>query len=1347
MLHTQEWGRQDGLPYWDIVGFFQDSRGFIWLQNRDQLLHFDGRQFQYVESTDVEQGSWSSKLYSMVDIEEDIHHNIWRYFQGAQEFRIYDPAANRHYTLPEYLGGDTPSLPLEKIRMISVDRTIYIIDDLGGTIWAYDGSLKRVFHDGTACYWEHNSYDHLTGERAVYYLPGPDQQFWIIHRKLGVMLCNEQGIVIAHYPRLSPDRFGFFIAAGNQLYYFPQNGTTVQRPNLYRVGGTEAPLAKWPSFRREFLPGNFFLNFPDDNTHFLIERSHNTFFNVWNGQREPKKLSSFFSSIGLFLTSESIDARIRFFEQTANGEIWFFMDGVLTRLSFQKKRFESIFKGRSFRDFAFLDDQTFYGLYYGKNDLVLDVFHTDGVRITPSPFVLPDVSLLSSVTIHNGETWVGSERFLAHYSRDRQLTGGSPLRSDNGLNGAHSLVFPSDRRLLYASDKGITEVDLVSRNLRYLLKGVRTNHLFEDKAGDCWAATEAGLYHLPSKRMFLDTAMTSRTPLSVVHIHEEADGSFWLATKQGLVHWKPFEKDFEQFTTTDGLSNNTLHAVYAGAGDWLWLSSDHGIMAFNRRTREVNAFFEKDGLAHSEQNWRAHGLGPDGKLYFGGINGITRFDPKDVSFDEDQTAPYAVFLQSISFLESGSKNTTNLHLGLANQFAAPFSLPASTIQLEVSIAHPSFAINDAHHLEWRIEGVSPDWSAIPPSGRLIFYGLPAGFFDLQIRAWNTSQPNHIQSLIIPFRKVYFFYQQPWFGLLAALLVVFIPMLIIRWRLRSIHARNLLLKQMVSQRTQELEYSNAEILRQKEKLERIDASKNQLFNNISHEFRTPLTLIQGYADSLLAPPGSERIAVGKPATRIKEQAKTLSRMIEEIMDLSKVQQGNIQLTKEPVEWTAFLQREFYLFESQARHKQLDYRLCIEPDAKTYLAIDTQKMERILHNLISNALKFTPAAGRILIRCTIREEEVQVVVADTGPGVPPEEQAQVFDRYFQGSAARQMAQPGYGIGLALCREYAQLMNGRLWVESLPGEGASFFLVFPRELTSVPVACPDEQPTINEAQPRTLAQLLPTEGQRRLLIVEDNAHVQEFLVEVLAGEYHISTAANGEEALAVLEREPDIDLILSDVMMPVMDGYTLLQKTRSHPVWGFIPFLMLTALTAEEGKLQALRLGVDAFLTKPFEIVELKTQIRNLIRNQQLRKAFLRQTAPASSQEKTLDTSAPVFSAISQEEQLKEESYDEHWMNELQEIVLKSMGKFEFKVSDLAFQLHISERTLRNYIKTYTGLAPSEFLQKARLDRAYQFAKDKKYRTIAEIAYAVGFKDAKHFSKLFTKEFGKSPAEFLK
>lgn len=1327
-----------------LTGLFQDSRGYFWLQSGGHFTRFDGRHFKIVASREINPYDPRENRFSRhVDIDEDIHHNIWRYHRIPNEVMIYDPVANRDYSLQEYLGGDTLPALMPLSHMISMDHSIYLVDKYAGEIWRYDGdSLRQVFKDEQKITPTH--VDSICNEQ---YFPAPDNQFWIIHDKLGLLLCDNRGRTLKRYASLRPAIYGFFIAGGNEMYYYLRNPAEANQPNrVYRAGGSTEPLATLPAGHWEYEQRSFFGHFPLPGHSLTFQEEAQRILTLRDGKSPPK---DFFRLIfdALNTPFESDDSQLFHDQlgipgQTPDGSFWLIVGHSIVNVHCKPKLFKSHFIGRSFRSMAWLDQDRFLGTNYYRNQLQLNLFYPREGTVAPSPFLTNLGSYL--VTRHAGETWLGIDNYIEQYDTANRLVVRFPMpMPERGHeNYTFSLTFPQPGQVWTGNSNGLLEIDSATGKSRYLLEGLMANHVFRDSSGEHWACTSKGIYHLSSQKMYLND-LPSGIPLDVRHIHEAVDGSFWLATRQGLVHWKPFNKSFVHFTKENGLSNDVLHAVYPGLAPWLWLSSNYGIMAFNTQTYEVRAFFEIHGLANNEQNFLAHGYSPDGYLYFGGINGLTRFDPKLIPPKEHVQK---IFVDQITFLHDNTMNT--LFQGLVDSFAQPFSLSANTSQLALTFSTPN-----SHSLiqvvaYWRIKSISPNWMPLNEDLQLQVYGLPAGRFDVEVQIRSIANSQTTKTLVIPFYKAYFFYQRLWFWLLVSALIVLATLLIIRWRLHFLEERNLLLNQMVLQKTQELRHSNANILRQKEQLERMDTSKNHLFNNISHEFRTPLTLIQGYADSLLAtPPTNEIKAVIKPATLIKEQSINLSGMIEEIMNLSRLQLGLIKLKKEPVKWTAFLRREFYLFEGQAQRKQLDYRLRIEPDEKVFLAIDGQKMERILNNLISNAIKFTPATGRILISCSIREEEVEVVVADTGPGIPLEEQAHIFDRYFQGSAPLQTSQTGYGIGLALCREYVKLMNGRLWVESRPGEGASFFLTFPKELAPVPVAPPQKRATADEVHPRTLAHLLQPHEQSHLLIVEDNEYIQDFLVEVLAEEYQISIANNGLEALAVLEREPDIDLILSDVMMPVMDGYTLLQKTRSHPVWGFIPFLMLTALTAEEGKLQALRLGVDAFLTKPFEIVELKTQIRNLIRNQQLRKAFLRQTAPASSQEKTLDTSAPVFSAISQEEQLKEESYDEHWMNELQEIVLKSMGKFEFKVSDLAFQLHISERTLRNYIKTYTGLAPSEFLQKARLDRAYQFAKDKKYRTIAEIAYAVGFKDAKHFSKLFTKEFGKSPAEFLK
>jgi signal transduction histidine kinase/DNA-binding response OmpR family regulator/ligand-binding sensor domain-containing protein len=1341
-VEVKIWDRQDGLASSEIGGLFQDSRRFIWIQNHNRMLRFDGRQFIPIDTIDFAE---KYRNFNQIDIDEDIHGNIWRFFQLTQEVLIYNSATNQHYTLPAYLGMDTLPQIRSGSRMISMDRVIYIIDNIGGNIWAYDGSFKRVFQDVRSRYWQHNSAALPQDQQNVYYLPGPNKHFWVIHRDLGVMLCNEQGAPLAHYPGLLPAKYHFFIATGNQLYYYPVKTGPGQPQKIYLAGGSEAPLTTLPALHREFYRRNFLANSPDDlslitegNDNYTLQlrqkngREQNLLTLIWDIVNYPDKIPGKL----MIIKGNNLPC------QTPNGDIWFNSNLGLVQIHFQKRFFESHFKGFSFRNITWLDDKKFYGIYYDNVAMLLDIFNLENK--TQNPSFISGKKGISHIGIKDQEIWLGYAGFWAHFDRANHLI--KEFAIPGRLHETYNPLFLASGNILYCTPKGIVEIDRAGIS-RFLLEGTRIECLLQDRKGDMWAGTHKGIYHLASQTMFLDTLKNSN-PLYINYIYEAKDGSFWLATNQGLVHWKPFGKDFEQFTTQEGLSDNTLHAVYAGAGEWLWLSSNYGIMAFNSQTHKVRSFFVEDGLAHNEQNLRAHSLGPDGMLYFGGINGITSFNPNDISFDGGEaTVPPSVFLQSISCINSTNGNSTEIFRGLVGEVTTPFFLTATTLQLNVNVTQPFFNDKSHHQVEWRIDGYYPNWTPVPASGALTISGLPAGRFDLEIRSRDLTDTENAQPLVIPFRKAYRFYQRPVFWLLTALLFFGATTLIIRWRLRSLKASNLLLEKMVQKRTQDLEHSNANILQQKEQLERIDASKNQLFNNISHEFRTPLTLIQGYADSLLMPPGSTIPAITKPATSIKEQAMRLNKMIHEIMDLSKLQQGVTNLKKEPVEWTSFLSTEFYLFESHAHQKNLDYRLRIEPDEKVYVYIDKQKVERILHNLIGNAIKFTPNVGRILVYCTIREAEIEVVVADTGPGVLPAEQALIFTRYFQGSAPQQSAQTGYGIGLALCREYVELMQGRLWVESRPGEGASFFVVFPRESASFPATIPPEQTTAGLESVRTLAHLLHHQEQNHLLIVEDNEQIRAFFIEILASEYRISTATNGEEALALLENQPDIDVVLSDIMMPVMDGFTLLQKTRTHPVWGFIPFMMITALTAEEGKIQALRLGVDAFLSKPFEVVELKTQIRNLIRNQELRKAFLKQSIPASSQERALNESLPAHELNSLKELPAEKSYDEQWMNDLQAAVLKSMGQFDFKVSDLAYQMHISERTLRNYLKTYTGLAPSDFLQKARLDRAYQLVKDKKYRTIAEIAYAVGFKDAKHFSKLFTKEFGKSPADYLK
>lgn len=427
---------------------------------------------------------------------------------------------------------------------------------------------------------------------------------------------------------------------------------------------------------------------------------------------------------------------------------------------------------------------------------------------------------------------------------------------------------------------------------------------------------------------------------------------------------------------------------------------------------------------------------------------------------------------------------------------------------------------------------------------------------------------------------------------------------------------------------------------------------------------------------------------------------------------------------------------------AERKHISFELILPEDTSIYLKTDPEKVEHILNNLLANALKFTPEGGRVVVRSEINNDTAELVVADSGPGISTDEQKIIFKRYHQGEEGQKNENGGYGIGLALCKEYTEFLGGRIWVESEPAQGASFFVHLPLDPVSeaelstlVPMGVKSQ-----EKNPRTLAKILSDQDKKAyLLVVEDNPDLLHQLTQILGSNYHVHTATNGEEAYQQLQAQPELyDLIISDVMMPLMDGFMLLNKTRAHPLLGFIPVLFLTAAGSVEDKLKALRLGVDAFITKPFELVELLTQVENLVKKQQERK---KHRGRFLSNDELAENKAN--SSIDAE---KTPSYDEAWLQELEDIVRKNLYRTDFKITDIAFELHLSERTLRNYIKSYTGRTPLSYLQKARLDQALQLIKEGKYKTLGEIAYAVGFKDAQYFSRLFKKEFGKVPNDYM-
>jgi len=554
--------------------------------------------------------------------------------------------------------------------------------------------------------------------------------------------------------------------------------------------------------------------------------------------------------------------------------------------------------------------------------------------------------------------------------------------------------------------------------------------------------------------------------------------------------------------------------------------------------------------------------------------------------------------------------------------------------------------------------------------------------------------------------------------------------------------------------QKLANQNALILQQAEVLKNLDAAKSRFFANVSHELRNPLSLVLGPISTLIKENKlNERHA--KLLQMVSASGRQLEQLVSEILDLGKLEMGKMGVDEKPtIVWTLF-QKHLLQFESLAYQKNIDFSYELNLDKGLVANIDQAKYRQILCNLLSNAFKFTPAGGQVKANLSIKNNRLQLVVADTGKGIHTKDLPFLFDRYFQTHQSDSPATGGTGIGLALCHEYAQLFDGKITVDSKIGEGSVF------RFESPVVIVESQQPAIS-VQPLIAPPTSPMEAKTThfvnnkrgnkptILVVDDNLELQRYIRLVLEDSHNVITADNGQVALQKIMANDKVDLILSDLMMPVMDGYQLLEKLKSDDATRHIPVIMLTARAEAKDKLKALRLGVDDYLVKPFEEEEVLVQIENLLKNAKVRQAtVLVEKAEADLQPAFSERENTTQLALAAQQRCPNpvvSAADSEWLAQLEENLQNELAKFDFKLEQLAELMLVSRRQLGRQVKALTGLTPSEYLLEVRLQQARQLLMENNVKTVKEATYTVGIRDTKHFSKQFRQRFGKSPSAYL-
>ena len=539
---------------------------------------------------------------------------------------------------------------------------------------------------------------------------------------------------------------------------------------------------------------------------------------------------------------------------------------------------------------------------------------------------------------------------------------------------------------------------------------------------------------------------------------------------------------------------------------------------------------------------------------------------------------------------------------------------------------------------------------------------------------------------------------------------------------------------------ELAKKNGLIQHQTEQLKSLDAAKSRFFANISHELRTPLTLLLGALsaikkDSQLTEKQEKLVGL---ANRGGEE---MGRLIHEILDLGKLDAGKVAVRQEPVRVATFFSNYFAQFDSLAERKQIRFRFESEVEKDMAAKLDKEKCRQIVYNLLSNAFKFTHAGGTVRGSLRFENGSLQLTVTDTGDGIHPEDLPHIFERYFQTKQVNTPAQGGTGIGLALCREYARLMGGSIEVNSVRGKGSEFVVSFPVALVDGETVSPEaSQIPAGESPPAaggsgslSLETIAPLPGaavheKPAILVVEDNFDLQAYIRLVLEEKFQVLNVPNGQAALDFLKSWPNIQLIVSDLMMPVMDGYQLLEKLKSSDTTRHIPVIMLTARAEARDRLKALRIGVDDYLTKPFDEEELLVRIDNLLKNKAAR---LEETAAESSGENAVI-------ALSEA--------DRAWLEDFEKHVQDNLASDVLTVPELARHFLMSESSLLRQLKRLTGLSPVQYLQEIRLAKARYFLENRSYDSIAKVASNVGYGDVRNFSRSFKQRFGKLPSDYI-
>jgi signal transduction histidine kinase/ligand-binding sensor domain-containing protein/DNA-binding response OmpR family regulator len=965
-----------------------------------------------------------------------------------------------------------------------------------------------------------------------------------------------------------------------------------------------------------------------------------------------------------------------------------------------------------------------------------------------NPHSLPGASIHALFVDREEVLWIGTAAGLSHYDSGTDQFDNINLHPIGpSALGVLSITEGPVGTLWLGTTASLTRFDIASGDIRHYwpdradetaLHGDRVHDVSVDSEGRIWAATDTAGVNVfdPLAETFthyrhIRVDSNSISDDYVTTILDEGSGSstgsgpvIWFGTRNGLDRYDKTTQSITRFDSSDGLPGNHITGM-THRGRYLWITTDaSGISRYDATSNSFSNFDVIDGLQGNQFFERAIRATANGEIIVSGYHGINAFNPEQVT--ENRASPSVVFTDfrvannPVEMSEAGEILTINDSKG----------------EFSVRFASLDFANPSRTEYAYILDGFDSDWTVTDAANRLASYqDLGPGNYTFRVRSrlgngeWGENSSSLTLSIPSPV------WQTNWAYASYVLLLMLSVYLVTNMRATTLRRQAQQLEAKVAERTRQIDQNERLIQHQADHLEELLHMKEKLFTNISHEFRTPLTLILGPIERMLRKASDSEST--SQLSMVKENSQRLLRLVDQLLGLSRLS-AEEPVTRSPQPLLPLATTIVESFQPLAEEKRI--QLDIVNGEGLWVSCAPDALEKILLNLISNAIKYTADGGWVSVRiASVDSDVVRLSVSDSGIGIDPKDHAAVFERFYRanGNGNGGGATPGAGLGLALVKELAEAFGGSVELESRPGLGTTISVLLPRHRAR-PAGHEVDTDAFNSGlipleiavsgQSQKLASVSTPDksnGKASLLIVEDNTDMQRYLISLFEDDYECQIAGDGEEGIR-LATEHIPDAVICDVMLPNMDGFDVSKTLKKSEATSHIPIIMLTGRGDHDSRLKGLREHVDDYLTKPFDDEELTLRIDNLLNARDaLKRRYSRQLFDGS------DARADLGPR------------EQRFLDKLQEVLEEHYFDAEFRVEQLAAALAMSDRQLQRKLKALVDHSPAEYLRTYRLTMAKKRLGEGVQ--VGLVSESVGFSSQAYFASCFKAEFGTTPTEF--